>query len=614
MVIYGRQWLFARFFQLVREGLSWFFSIAGSEDMDEKSLEQRAAAQAARAHKIKDPFVADRKTISAEGRGPAIYRFKVVSAADPNGPAHVIALDSGGSPASIEETPSRPRKPEPGSGAGGTGGSTGTPPAALPITIAPDVNVLTLEPGETFDETLVVTVPANPKPAKADVYFLADTTGSMTSILSAVQSGAASMLTALAGLGADLAFGVGNYKDFLSGDPFAFDNQLGPTATSASVVAAIAAWSASGGGDLPEAAFFALHKLAEPPGGPIGWRPGSKRIIVWFGDVPSHDPICMAVTGLPADITEASVTARLQAENIVILAISTATPGLDDDPTMGNDYVVPCGPPGGSPGQATRLAAATGGQIQMGIDPTNIVSTIVGMVTAAVSAINNINLVPSASIAPFVTSITPAGGYGPLASDVEHHLKFEVRLTGIPCKPEPQLVDGTFDVVADGAVVARKEVHITVPPCDFTYAVKFVCGTQPNCECECVTVRPGRYATAISIHNPSSREVVVRKRLVPVVFAGAPVGREPRAAGVKAEDRILLPPHSATMDDCCRITELLFGAPLSNGTPLTVGFLELTASAEVSVTAIYTAGGLEEGGVGGCAPSISVETITGRRT
>src|SRR4051812_2337129 len=450
--------------------MAWWL-VVGSWTMVGKSLAEQAAAVAGRIHGIKDPLILDQKMISADPAASKVHRFTVASASDPNGPAHIIALDASGKPAppdkaSTRPTPDRPRE---------TGTPPSAPPAAAtaPITIAPDVNVLTLNPGETFDETLVVTVPANPKPAKADIYFLADTTGSMGSILSAVQSGATSMLSSLASLGADLAFGVGNYKDFLSSDPFAFDNQLSPTATPASVVTAITGWSASGGGDLPEAAFYALDRLAEPPGGTIGWRLGSKRIIVWFGDAASPDPICAAASGLSADITEASVTAKLKGENIVVLAISTATPGLDTDPTLGSfGYSGACGPPGGTPGQGTRLATATGGQIQTGIVPADIVNTIVAMVKAAVSAINNVNLVPSAEIVPFVTSITPAAGYGPLASDVEHRLDFKVRLTGIPCKPEAQHIVGTFDVVADRAVVARKSVDITVPPCEFTYSVK----------------------------------------------------------------------------------------------------------------------------------------------
>lgn len=79
-------------------------------------------------------------------------------------------------------------------------------------------------------------------------------------------------------------------------------------------------------------------------------------------------------------------------------------------------------------------------------------------------------------------------------------------------------------------------------------------------------------------------------------------------AGVRADDKITLPAQTATMDDCCRIVELLFGGPAPWPTPLTIGFLELTASAEIAVTAVYTANGLLSGGI-----SLDVEQIAGRR-
>jgi hypothetical protein len=443
----------------------------------------------------------------------------------------------------------------------------------------------------------------------ADVYFLADTTASMGGILAAVQAGANNVLAALGGLGVDMVFGVGNYKDFGGNDPFCFQHQLSPTNVAAQVTNAINAWSASGGGDSPEGQLFALDSLAVPPGGSIGWRAGSKRIIVWFGDVPGHDPICAAISGLAAPITEASATGKLTAEGITVLAISTANPGLDGDPALAaNDYQALCGPPGGLAGQGTRIATNTGGAFASGINPGNIVNTIISLVTGAVAGIQNVKLVPSASIAPFVTSINPAAGYGPLAGDKDHTLKFEVRFTGIPCKPTVQVFTGTIDVVADGKVVARKRVRITVPPCAFVYSVKFICGVQPECECECSPVQPGNYSTEINIHNYSLKDVRIQKRFIPVVLAGAPAGREPRIAKVRAEDKIVLPPQSATMDDCCRIAELLFGGEPPSPIPLTIGFLELTTSAEVAVTAVYTTSGLKSGGV-----SIAVEQISRQR-
>jgi hypothetical protein len=575
----------------------------GSEPMISNALIKRTVALLGRTHKLKRPLVSDLNTAVDPRTGKDIHAISVVSAADGNGPAYRAIVDDDGNPVEAADSlfdrgrdaaePVTPGHIHAGPGA---------------VKIDPDHNVLTLNQGDTFNESITVTIPKNAAAPRADVYFLADTTASMGGIINAVRTGANTILTALSGLGVDLAFGVGNYKDFPH-DPYAFQHQLSPTNVAANVTAAINTWSASGGFDSPEAQLYALDRLAVPPGGAIGWRAGAKRIIVWFGDVPGHDPICAAISGAAAAITEATVTANLTGENITVIAISTANPGLDGDPTAGAvDYTAACGPPAGTPGQGTRLAAATGGTFVTGINPTNIVNTIIGLVSAAVSSINNVRLVPSASIAPFVASITPAGGYGPLQGDREHVLKFEVRFTGtVPCKPDPQVFTGTLDVVADGAVIAAKRVEITVPACAkaFVYSVKFVCGTQAECGCECAPVRPGHYATEINIHNYSGKEVQIRKRVIPVVLAGAAAGREPRAAGVRAEDKITLPPHSATMDDCCRIGELLFGGASAS---LTIGFLEITASAEVAVTAVYTSTGPQPGAV-----SIDVEEIRGRQ-
>lgn len=149
------------------------------------------------------------------------------------------------------------------------------------VTIDPPVNVLELDACEVFTETIRVTIPASSAVTKADVYFLADTTGNMRGILEVVQAGASSILTSLAALSLDIAYGVGNYKDFPT-DPYAFQHQLNPTTVQLDVRNAINTWSAGGGADTAEEEFYALDQLAQPVGGSIGWRAGSQRIIVWF--------------------------------------------------------------------------------------------------------------------------------------------------------------------------------------------------------------------------------------------------------------------------------------------------------------------------------------------
>jgi hypothetical protein len=141
----------------------------------------------------------------------------------------------------------------------------------------------------------------------------------------------------------------------------------------------------------------------------------------------------------------------------------------------------------------------------------------------------------------------------------------------------------------------------------FSYSVKFVCGVQAE-DCGCTPVRPGHYATEINIHNYQNREVKIQKRILPVVMAGAVRGREPAFTRAMATDTIVLPGHSATMDDCCRIGELLLGAPPAQQLPITIGFLEIVSPIELKVSAVYTVTDLKSGAV-----SMDVSDVQARR-
>ena len=244
------------------------------------------------------------------------------------------------------------------------------------------------------------------------------------------------------------------------------------------------------------------------------------------------------------------------------------------------------------------------------LNPSDTLDETISVTIPKGQKFKNVNLVASVTIALFVDSVTPPGGYGPITGEQDQTLVFRVRFHGIPCRSEPQVFTGTLDVVADGKVVAKKDVKITVPACpsEFVYSAKFICGEQPNCGCDCVPVQPGRYATEINIHNYGIKEVAIQKRLIPVVLAGAPAGREPKVVAARADDKIVLPPQTATMDDCCRIAELLFGGEPASPMLITIGFLEITANGPIAVTAVYTAIGLDSSGV-----SIEVEQIAPRR-
>jgi len=141
----------------------------------------------------------------------------------------------------------------------------------------------------------------------------------------------------------------------------------------------------------------------------------------------------------------------------------------------------------------------------------------------------------------------------------------------------------------------------------FLYSVTFMCGQQQDDCCGCAPVRPGRYATEINIHNYQGKEAPVLKRAIPLVLAGAAAGREPNFKAPTTQEVIRLPAHTATMDDCCRLQELLFGAPPVGPIPLTAGVLEIVSSVELAVTAVYTATDGDDG-----TPSINVQQIVAR--
>ncbi len=555
--------------------------------------------------------VAEQSVTTPEGS--IIRRVHAVLVGEPNTAASVV-LDSEGAEVDLRTLEARLGRRL---FAPSVGGVDVPAPERVPVTIDPSVNDLVLAQCAHLDERITVTVPPTGIRPKADVYLLADTTGSMSSVLEAVKAGAAAIVGNPALAGFDVAYGVGNYRDFPvpAVNSYAFQHQQAPTAVLADVQAAIDVWAAAEGGDGPEGQLWALQQVATDPA--IGWRPDAKRIVVWFGDAPGHDPVCAAISGAASDVTEATATAALIASPVTVVAVSTTTgypAGLDDDPAATSSNYGAC-TVGGSPGQATRISAATGGTVTTGVDATTVVVTLSALIAAAVSATANVHLVATGAIAPFVTSITPPTGFGPLAGDTVHVLPFDVVWDGVvACADDDAVFTGTIDVVADDVVVASKQVRITVPACRLHHVVEVLCGTQgkgkgddraADGEGECTTVVDGRYATAVSIYNPGPCTAQIEKRFAPLLLNGKPVGREPATVDAKPFARIELAPGQATMDDCCALEEAVGIVH----TMATLGVLDVVSDHELVVTAIYTSGGRD--GDGGA--DVHTRTVTPRR-
>jgi hypothetical protein len=581
------------------------------KDPDTRSAAHRLLAERLGADDVS--IVADQTATTPEGR--VVRRLFGASTAHPNSPKSVVVDTDGTEILLADLEPSIGRRlftPA----VGGFGVAT---PERAPVTIDPTVNDLILAECSNLKERIVVTVPPTGAIPLADVYLLADTTGSMGPAIAAVKAGAAAIVGNAALSGFNVAYGVGNYRDFpiTEFNPYAFQHQQSPTTVPADVLLAINAWNADLGlgGDGPEGQFWALQQIATDPA--IGWRPGAKRIIVWFGDAPGHDPICAAISGAGADVTEATATAALVAAGITVLAVSTSTGyagGLDHDPAPTSVDYEGCAV-GGTPGQASRITAATpGGSLTIDVDATVIVNTLVTLIAAAVTATNSVTLVPTGATSSFVTSISPSGGYGPLAGNVEHSLTFDVGWKGkVDCSDTPQLFTGTIDVVADGIVVAQKHVRITVPACQFHHVIDMLCGSQQRLkgedddrrERECTTVVPGRYATAVTIYNPGPCRATIEKRFAPVLLNGKAIGREPETVQAKPFARIVLQPGEATMDDCCALEEVV---RLSSSVA-TLGVLDIVSDHPLVVTGIYTSTGPT-----GAASVVHTRTVVAHRS
>ena len=112
------------------------------------------------------------------------------------------------------------------------------------------------------------------------------------------------------------------------------------------------------------------------------------------------------------------------------------------------------------------------------------------------------------------------------------------------------------------------------------YAVKIVCG-KGEVEGELGgVVAPGQYFTAVNVHNPSMKDVAMRKK-----FAVALPNQKPGPISKWIEAK--LGPDQAFEVDCPELYKIM-GVPQGR---LLKGFLVIETLAELDVVAVYTAAG-----------------------
>jgi hypothetical protein len=108
----------------------------------------------------------------------------------------------------------------------------------------------------------------------------------------------------------------------------------------------------------------------------------------------------------------------------------------------------------------------------------------------------------------------------------------------------------------------------------FQYAAKLVCG-RPEAE----ELAPGQYFTAINVHNPTERDVALRKKI-------AVAGRGERPGPVSNFVDTRLGPDEALEIDCPDLR-----AHAGADEALLKGFVVIESDVELDVVAVYTAAG-----------------------
>ena len=326
-------------------------------------------------------------------------------------------------------------------------------------TITPSTYTAAIGIGEQAVEDASIQLDSSgPAVSKVDVFFLTDNTGSMGDLIEAVKQNAEQILDTIAGQNADqrfenidVYFGVGSYR----GDPNegvspgdAYILNLPISGDLDAVRAAIGDWDASGGGDIPEANFFALHQVAtegestdgfgssDPSGGistgqVTGWRQGAGRVIVWSGDAVSHT----------STVSRLEATQALVAEGVVVCAINTG--GAGDGIDTNN--------------QASNIASDTGGTLTNNVGgPSVIVDAILDAVADVTETVDlAFETVPSSipGLQVEIECTDAAGCDGVPAGDSR---SFRWTITG----QSAGLYQ--FDILATGVVGAVSAVEIDV--------------------------------------------------------------------------------------------------------------------------------------------------------
>ena len=353
-------------------------------------------------------------------------------------------------------------------------GATSDGPLPDSITTPPDVT-LAPEASTTFSDQVLHLAPA---PPKADILLAFDTTGSMGQAIADAQADAASIVSQIRASIGDAQFAVADFKDYpispygnSTDYPYRLDRAL--TSDGTAVQAAIAALSAGGGNDKPEAYNRLFYEAYHDPA--IGFRADAPHFVVVLGDSWPHDPAqqtdfpsCLNAT--PAD-PGPDGNPSTTADNLATMATLTA---LKQHNTNVSFVTYNPSPLVGTTGPTNadcqkELAAFTGGtEVTHATGTSALGQQIVDLINGAAAKIDTVTFKATVTGGGFDVpadasnwvSFFPPLPYGPASAPAD--LTFDETVT-VPKGMAPGVYTLHVDAIADGAVrSAGQTFHVTV--------------------------------------------------------------------------------------------------------------------------------------------------------
>lgn len=311
---------------------------------------------------------------------------------------------------------------------------------ALAESIDPEFYTAKLAVGQSVTIQRTVTVSAGAPTTQADVFFLVDTSASMAGVIRSVQNNAQTILGGTSAYG-NLAWGVGSYEDFAGkgwgnrGDEPWRLNQ-GITSDLSAAQAGLNSLELRSGADIMEASLYALTQAAAN----AGWREGSQKFVVWFGDAPGHDPRSTAKYPGPTLIDTIDT---LTGEAITVIAVNSgaSAAGLN------------------SRGQATAITDATGGSYSnIRSNPgEDILESILSSLDAAFAIYNQVSLEAFQHLPGVDVSISPAY-IGAWDRSEDRQFVFDITFTG----REAGLHEFDLTSLVDGGAIGSEFTRILV--------------------------------------------------------------------------------------------------------------------------------------------------------